>query len=374
MKTLALLSLLCIFSCAQIGTEKRPEKPKPVAARFKMAKPQFFFGFGNHHYSYCPQALIQSDGSTEVWFCGNPNNSEIVDNIFHVTEGKDGKNSKAVSVLQPSFDWDSHHTCDPSVVEGEFLYAGTTYRYAMFYTANRLDYFYNEIGVAFSNDLKATSWVKFPTQVVEKTWAGVTEQDLGASKSWGVGQPSAFSLDRKGKVCLTYTIGDRDGSRTVWRDCDFSDMSNIVLGPVHEITRNGLKTLNNTQENFVGGADFAVDEKNDKILLFRPVSPTPATCPTYIHSASEIDYMSYSDFRNGKGQWTKMYTIGKDASGFARVHNPCIARDNFGYVENWEDITFYYTVAKEEPEVYLEWNHMPEWSYVIYKSRLYKDK
>ena len=40
----------------------------------------------------------------------------------------------------------------------------------MFFLSNPLNFYYNEIGVAFSNDLDAEHWDKFPNQIVYKTW------------------------------------------------------------------------------------------------------------------------------------------------------------------------------------------------------------
>ena len=81
---------------------------------------------------------------------------------------------------------------------------GVAYKYALFFLSNPKEYYYNEIGVAFSNDLDAASWVKYPEQIVKKTWPEEGDQSLGGNaKSWGVGQPSAVSLDKGGKVLVT---------------------------------------------------------------------------------------------------------------------------------------------------------------------------
>ena len=207
MKKFLLGSILLCFVCACSSDaieEDIPVNPKPVSPSIDMTTPEFVFGFvGESKYSYCPSVLKQEDGTVHLYFCGNPNNLIMVDNIYHVKINPDGTRTNAKSVLQPGVggSWDDHHTCDPSVIEGSFNWGGTNYRYAMFFLSNAYAVYYNEVGVAFSNDLEADSWVKYPTQIARKTWSEDGDQYYGSGfKSWGVGQPSAVSLDGKGKV------------------------------------------------------------------------------------------------------------------------------------------------------------------------------
>ena len=197
---LALFSLA--LSCSKNTDPDDVEKEKEAVLVYKCTKPVYVFGFaGQKRYSYCPSVIETEGGFHHVFFCGNPNQGTMVDNIYHIVESPDGSHTQAVSVLQPSLSWDSHHTCDPSVIEGRFLFEGETYKYAMFYLSNPKEFYYNEIGVAFSSSLEASSWKKYPQQVVSKTWPGEGDQSVGNGKSWGVGQPSAVSLDKEGRCC-----------------------------------------------------------------------------------------------------------------------------------------------------------------------------
>lgn len=339
-----------------------------------MTSPEFFFGFvGQDRYSYCPSIITTSSGTTHVWFCGNPIAGTMVDNIYHVSE-TNGAVTNANSVLQPSEGtWDSHHTCDPSVVEGEFNMDGTTYKYAMFYLGCKLEYYYNEIGVAFSNDLNTTSWVKYPQQLIHKTWSTDGDQDLGdGNKSWGVGQPAAISLNKKGKVMLVYTRGDAGGTSTVWRECDLSNMDNPIIGEVHNITAIGLTKTDNSTADYITNIDVALDQDSSHIIMIRPVHSNPqlTTYPTYIEEAVEIDYMKYSDFKANRGTWTKLYRIDKQQTGFARNHNPGLQRDSYGYIADYLHPVFYYTVSKEAPDVKAEADMHAEWTFHIYRSQI----
>lgn len=380
---LSLAAAVLLASCGEENTDyifpddDTPEQPSNVAAK-GMSTPQFFFGFvGQDRYSYCPTVMQTADGTVHAWFCGNPVADQMVDNVYHVTQ-TDGTVSSAVSVLQPGAPgtWDSHHTCDPSVVEGQFRMGGTTYKYAMFYLGCSLEYYYNEVGVAFSNDLNATTWVKYPKQIVRKTWPTEGDQDLGGgNKSWGVGQPAAISLDKKGKVLLAYTLGDAGGTYEMWRECDLSDMDNPVVGSAHRIPNAGLVDYDGTNADYITDIDLAVDEEHNRIVMIRPVhAPGNIVYPTYIEPAVEIDYMNYDDFKASKGSWTSLFRVTKAQSGFARNHNPGLQTDSYGYITDYLHPVFFYTVSKEAPDVAGQAGKQAEWTYHIYRSQIIDKK
>ena len=367
-----LMLLLAAVSCGEGNGPEVPEETFEVTD-YIFSKPSFVFGFsGQNRYSYCPSIIANTDGTSHVYFCGNPNQGTMVDNVYHIIENANGTHSSAVSVLQPSLSWDSHHTCDPSVIEGEFKMDGTTYRYAMFFLSNPLEYYYNEIGVAFSNDLNAASWVKYPVQIVRKTWPEDGDQSLGGgAKSWGVGQPSAVSMDKKGKVLLAYTIGDSSGTRIAFRQMDLSDMSNPDLGTAKNMNAAGLDNLNGGSD-YTCNSDFTICPEENKILMVRPVQPHPSTYPSYIPVAQEVDYMDLDGFLNGIGRWTALARIDETLSGFPRNHNAGLSRDSFGHVSAWETPTVYFTVSKASPDVAASSGKHAEWTYHIYKTKLTK--
>jgi len=342
-----------------------------------MSEPEFVFGFlGESKYSYCPSVLEQEDGSVHVFFCGNPNNMIMVDNIYHIRINSDGSKTTPKSVLQPgvSGTWDDHHTCDPSVVEGQFSWNGTNYKYALFFLSNMYGVYYNEIGVAFSNDLNADEWTKYPDQVVRKTWSGEGDQAIGGGgKSWGVGQPSVVSLDGKGKLLLTYTVGDIGGTRIVWSEADFSDMNNYTISTPQTIVQSGLLAIDNESRDYTCNSDFAINKEADKIIMIRPVQPMPNDYPSYINSSLEIDYMNLSDFMNQSGSWTPVYRVTSDDTNYPRNHNAALLRDNYGQIQDWEEPSFYYTVSKASPDVQPTGSSHAEWTYHIWKGQIVKE-
>ena len=300
----------------------------------------------------------------------------MVDNIYHVKINTDGSKTRVKSVLQPgaSGSWDDHHTCDPSVIAGDFTWNNVTYKYAMFFLSNRHGVYYNEIGIAFSNELDADSWVKFPEQIVKKTWPSPGDQSVGEfGKSWGVGQPSVISLDEKGKVLLTYTVGDIGGTRVVWSEADFSNMNSFTISPPQTIVHNGLKAIDNQSPDYTCNSEFAINLEADKIVMIRPVQPHPNDYPSYLNTSLEIDYMNFSDFLNQKGSWTPLCRLTPADTSYPRNHNAALSRDNFGHIQEWEAPTFYYTVSKAAPDVQPLNSSHAEWTYHIWKSKIVKE-
>lgn len=377
-KLIICAGILCVLmSCSE--KTNPDENKKPVEREvIRMAEPEFVFGFiGQDKYSYCPSALLQEDGSVNIFFCGNPDNQIMVDNVFTIKVDSEGNRTDAKSVLQPgvSGSWDDHHTCDPCVIEGEFQWGSEAYKYAMFFLSNMYGVYYNEVGVAFSNDLNADSWKKYPEQLVRKTWQSDGDQIIGGGgKSWGVGQPSAVSLDKKGRVLLTYTVGDIGGTRIVWTEIDMSNIENMKLNASRTIVQTGLYAIDGKSRDYTCNADFAVNLDEDKILMIRPVQPHPTDYPAYLPVAQEINYMNLSDFMVSRGEWKTIYRITETDTGFPRNHNSALLRDNFGHIEDWQNPTFYYTVSEASPDVSPQGSMHAEWTYHIYKSSIYRKK
>ena len=354
---------LCLMpSCAKEGGNS--EKIRDSVYVYSLGEPVYVFDFiGQNRYAYCPSAIIREDGKADVFFCGTPTPDICIDNIYYIVDNRNGTHSTERNVLQPSLSWDSHHNCDPSVIEGQFLYNETTYRYAMFFLSTPLDRYYNEVGVAFSNDL--TTWIKYPQQIVKKTWMGDEDFPLGSGNlAWGCGQPSAVSLDKKGKVLLTYTIGDISGTRVVWSIFDMADMSKMEYTIPEKIPVDGLMNLDETSKDYTCNCDFALCPEENKILMIRPVHPHAVDYPTKIPSVEELCYMDYDKFLSGKGKWSRMVRLEQDATHFPRNHNSCILRDSFGHLKDWHHPVVYYTISQAEPQV--TGGLQAEWTYTIY--------
>lgn len=376
MKKLIIIVAATFLACE----EKKPavEIPEPEEqGRYELVNTERIFGFyGQSRYSYCPSVVRESDGTTHLFFCGNPEQQIMVDNIYHIKINPDGSQTEARSVIQPgvSGSWDDHHICDPSVIEGRFRMNGKEYRYAMFYLGNGYGVYYNEVGVAFSNDLEANSWEKYPQQLVTKTWDHEGDEMLpGGRRSWGTGQPSAISLDKNGQVLLTYTIGDISGTRIEWVELDLSDMDKYVARSSARMVEEGLVNMGYTGKDYTCNSDFAIDQQNDVIVMVRPVQPHPATYPAYINESLEVNYMPLSGFLNRTGKWESMIRIAPYMTGFPRNHNAGLERNSYGEIADREKPVVYYTVSKAAPDVSPGGTTHAEWTYHIYRGAVVKE-
>lgn len=374
MDTIFLLLLTTLLACKKDNNGGTIEPPQPPAQEtFSVKNLKEVFGFyGESRYSYCPSLVKETNGSVHMFFCGTQN-MIMVDNVYHIRINADGSQTAPKIVLTPGAagTWDDHHTCDPSVIKGDFTMGGTHYQYALFYLTNAYGVYYNEIGVAFSNVLEAGSWVKYPRPLVKKTWDYEGDQAIGAQKAWGVGQPSALSMDKKGKVLLTYTIGDINGTRIVWTEADLSDMDTYTQTVPNTMVKDGLSNLTYNATDVVNNADFAIDRTNGKIVIVRPVHPNlDLSYPTHIESVIEIAAMPLADFMTSKGKWTQMTRITPSVSGYPRNHNPAIERDAYGEITNWKTPVIYYTVSKAAPDVQPSGTGFAEWTYHIWRAEV----
>jgi hypothetical protein len=354
-----------------------PDDP-PVKSLYEFTSLEKIFGFeGQNRYSYCPSIVKLEDGTIHMFFCGNPESNIMVDNVYHIRINADSSKTKEKSVLQPgiSGSWDDHHTCDPSVIAGDYSMNGKSYKYAMFYLSNMYGVYYNEIGVAFSNDLESDSWTKYPHQIVKKTWTTDGDQLFGnGGKSWGVGQPSAISLDKKGQVLLTYTVGDIDGTRIEWSQLDLSNMDSFVPTVSRRMIDEGLKKLDYTLKDYTCNSDFAIDRNNNIIVMVRPVQPCPSDYPAYLNISLEVDYIPFTDFINSTGIWKSLLRITPSITKYPRNHNAGIERNTYGEIACWETPTIYYTVSKAAPDVEPAASKHAEWTYTIWRGKIIKNQ
>ncbi len=299
------------------------------------------------HYSYAPCAVVERKRE-RYWTCQNQEDGVVRDSIFY-TERVKGKIilSKPVLVAGAPGAWDSFHVCDPCVLGGQFRFAGTRYRYALFYLGNDVDASrHNQIGVAFANNL-AGSWVKYPRPVV--TWPD--------DQSWGVGQPSATSLDRKGRLVLFYTLGSRTETRGVWREVDLGDMSRPMTGTPRPVPNAGLTDINGGPD-FLNNFDVVYDPRRARFYAVREQHPYPRDHPSYITSSQQVVSISNDGLRGG-GQWRVEGEIGPPLTGLARNHNAGIARTLYGTLPRHDSIhvVFADSCAGSECRDRAEWSY-----------------
>jgi hypothetical protein len=271
-------------------------------------------------YAYAPSA-VSDGGHTYYYTCHNQVSGTIQDHVWF-TQADGGTIQQDAPALTPSSSgWDSEHNCDPSVVAGTFNFSGNQYSYAMFYLGTDMPNSHNQIGVAFAKSL-AGPWVKDPNPIV-------ADPDSDTSQ-WGVGQPSATTVDpNSGRVLLFYTRGDQTGTHAYRRDLVLGNMDSPQIGDPVEVTTAGLKGTDGGQD-VLHNFDMAYDPTRDRFYVAREVGPPPTDEPSFISSQVEVDSIPGADIWNGTGTWSVEGDITPSTTGFPRNHNPGILRTIFG--------------------------------------------
>jgi hypothetical protein len=185
--------------------------------------------FSTPSWEYSPSAMIDLDGKTKVWRCANDGNGSDVIKYREKSPGQ--KWTYDVVVLWRTASWEGRHICDPSVIRGHWIFNGTSYSYAMYYTtdsqANPTNN--NSIGVAFSKD--GINWTKVNV-------GPVIYHD--SSTGYGTGQQVAMSSNAGAGVHIAYTFVDSQGvPRYYFR----SSTDGINFGHASAISTSGM-TLN----------------------------------------------------------------------------------------------------------------------------------
>lgn len=271
---------------------------------------------GDGTYAYAP-STVSEGGRSYVFSCHSSAAGEIRDSIWLTEVAGDAVQSSRMVLAPSASGWDSRHTCDPSVVAGRFSYAGATYGFAMFYLGTDRDNTNNQIGVAFAASLDG-AWVRYPHPLVSVP--------AGAEATWGVGQPSAVTLDPgSGEVLLFYTDGT--GATGGYRSLlVLGDMDEPQVHPARPVTTAGLD--GDVLRNF----DVAYDRRDDRFYMVREAGPRPAESPTNISVGVEVDSIPGADLRSGAGEWRRENAITPETSGFPRNHNPGLVRTVHGSV------------------------------------------
>lgn len=304
-----------------------------------------------NYYNYCPTSFVE-DNKQHIYYCTNKLNQNITDYVGYrsaTIENNNIKFSDNKIVVEPATPgsglWDSRHTCDPSVIKGEFKYHGTSYKYLMaFLGCISNDCTLNETGIAVANSPEGP-WVKCDSvnPIVPHTEFNCVN---GSSLSWGTGQPSLVSVDGKGKVLLFTTVGSLTGTFTNLREYDFSDIDNFVkIRERREIQKGGIKYFNSTG-NVINNADYAYDNVNKRIIMVKERLPfgLDGKAPTFIGDTLDVYYIDDTEGtspgdvlfagNNTTKQWKLIGTIDKSVTGLARNHNPGLITDPYGYLLN----------------------------------------
>ena len=357
-RTLFFAMLLLLSSCAA-----NPDSPAPssqeISSEEERAKVSFtpevgevrlYFEHGeageDRYYNYCPSVFVEGNVK-HVYYCSNKIFGNITDYVAYRTcEYKNGRfdvtGTKDMSfALSPTKDtWDSRHTCDPSVIKGEFAYDGMTYPYLMAYLGCvTSDCTRNETGLAVASS-PAGPWVKCdkinPIVPVE-------DDNLG----WGNGQPELISVDHKGRaiLCVSHGGGQVNGEQVY--EYDFSNLNEPKLIRKKEVMNtNGIANAPHKSgekvDAYICNIGLAYDEERQKIIMAKGRNPfgKDGAYPDFIADAVDVYYLDdsgnsspFDELFKSVGEardWVHMGTIDESLTGFKRNHNTGLVTDPYG--------------------------------------------
>lgn len=292
-------------------------------------------------YNYCPSVLEEADGTRYLYYCTNRESYKIIDYIGcrRGTRNADGSYTYGAEtvVLAPTAGaWDAHHTCDPSVVRGDFTYKGQSYRYLMAYLGcTSYDNQDNEIGFAVANDPMGPFVKIADTPTIPYVREGNAWQ-------WGVGQASLVSRDKGSRVYVFYTEGTATRTHEFVDEWDFADLENPVRLSHTDLATTGLTTRTGGGD-YIGNADFAYDADSNSFYMATDSHPYPSDEPNYITEYFRVAYFAGDDVT--RVRWNELEHIGPAETGFARNHNVGLVRDAYGWLPGGNSLTVYYTGA-----------------------------
>jgi len=323
-------------------------------------------------YNYCPTIMMEGNAIMHIWYCSNKTSGNVTDYIAYrrgelQADGRWIFTEKSL-VLQPTpGTWDERHTCDPSVIKGNFSYNATSYSYLMAYLGCVTnDSSRNEIGLAVS---------QFP----EGPWIKVAEANPIANYyespeyvpdqwTWGYGQPSLVSVDKAGKVLLFYTKGIATGTFEAAELWDLSDLNAPQKLSSANVSNAGIVNISGGAD-VINNADFAYDPYSKRLYVIKEDFPYPSDeNPTWITASNTIEYINLGEesypgeslFKGETLRWQKVGSIGPNETGFARVHNCGIMTDPYGWLMNPFQIPIVYTMSDFSSD-YPQWGSGGQW-------------
>ena len=315
----------------------------------------------DYFYNYCPSIKIENN-EMNAFYCTNKEWGNVTDYIGY-RNGKivDGtlKFKKEEIVIGPTEDtWDQRHTCDPTVIKGEFKYENETYEYLMAYLGCvPSDCTLNETGIAVSKTPEGP-WIKCDYKLDGETKINpiVPYSDFPMnSNSWGTGQPSLVSVDGKGRVLFFTTIGASNGTYTNVREYDFSDIDNYQkIRERTKILETGIR-YNGQGGDFINNADFAYDESTRRFLMVkgRQFFGKDNISPNFIADTLDVYYIDDTEGtnigdiffagNNTNKQWKLIDSINQEKTGFLRNHNAGLITDPYGHYNGGDRIGVAFT-------------------------------
>lgn len=301
-------------------------------------------------YNYAP-CLVRTRDALHVWYCANKTSGDITDYLFHRKATRRGgtwvwgPEDVALDHGSPRTAWDSRHVCDPEVVAGRFRFRGQTWTHAMLYLGcDAESSTHNQVGVAFAKSLDGP-WTRYPDPIIRYTdapEAGVVGEYFAwpVYRYWGVGQPAAISLDRRGKLLVFYSRGE-DVWGEMMVEADLSDMDRgPVIGEPKPLPSEGLLDERGGALPAIMNVGVALDEGAGSLYLVGEGRVrSDGRHPDFISADVPLMSIPWKDLRKGAGTWKILGRLDAARTGWPRNHNAAIMKDVWGRLPSGKALT-----------------------------------
>lgn len=355
---LSVLTICALCGCAKgmkipsnyhiYGDEMSSFVPEPGESKllFKHSLEETVGDDGEEYfYNYCPSIKIENN-EMHSYYCTNKDWGNITDYIGYrngrIYEDKLYQSDEKLVIAPTPDTWDERHTCDPTVIKGEFLYNGETYNYLMaFLGCVPSDCTLNETGIAVSKNPQGP-WIKCNSSTDDGVPINplVPYKDFDCtSKNWGTGQASLVSVDEKGRVIIFTTVGCPIGSLTNIREYDLSNINKLQKIREATMFTDGIVG----KSTRVNNADYCYDKVNKKFLMAKGRSPfgQDGLTPNFIASQVDVYYLNAEKYDNPfdiffdkerTEQWHFIDTVDEKLSGYPRNHNTGLITNEYGHM------------------------------------------
>lgn len=332
-------------------------------------------------YNYAP-TIIMEGNTMHIWYCANKESGNVTDYIAYrkgtlTGDGKWTFTEASLDLSPTPGTWDERHVCDPSVIKGEYLYNGEEYFYLMSYLGVITnDSSRNEVGIAVAKKPEGP-WIKIDEV---NPIANYYESDeyVDDEWTWGYGQPSLVSVDKKGKALMFYTKGLKNGTTQQVEYWDFSNLNNPIKLESTELANLGVVNSQGAVD-IINNADFAYDEVNKRLFMVKEDSPYPSNGKTdwitgsntilYLNLNLDKNYIGETLFSKSSLRWEKVSSVTKDHTGFDRNHNFGLVTDSYGHMISPYELPLVYTRG-DLSENYPDWDLKGQWP-SLHTYRLY---
>lgn len=246
-------------------------------------------------YDYAPSVMYGDGDNLQIWWCGPGSKPNSGDSAYYSERTNTGwSNPAEVLTTGNGNAWDSEHVCDPSVIKGNFIVDGSTWAYALYYSATDDKFGSNtRIGAAFSND--GTNWQKYSNNPV-------VVPSVEPTDGYGAGMQTAYrEPGTNANVVLAFFDSTSDPKNHYVESTD-----GVSFGSRTDLTANP------SPHHAIGDIAYFPDEG---VWYVCTKHNNDEECYLYKTSTSDLN-----------SSWTEAGRINNVTTGNTHNHNPCWKR------------------------------------------------